>query len=260
MNKSEQKRSEEETMLCLYQDLGWSTYEIADQLHTYPNKVRRILKKNGIPLRDSSAAQKNALEKGRATHPTAGFSLSEETKKKISESQGEVWDSLTEKEKQHRSQIGKESWDQKSEQEKAQFIAEAQNAVRESSRTGSKLEHFLLSELGKRKLRVEFHKEHWLKNQNLQVDLYLPEYRSAIEVDGPSHFKPVWGQENLEKNIKADLQKTGLILGSGLVMIRIKQTQSLTQRYMRNILQSLLSLLDTIKDKYPEENERYFEL
>ena len=109
-------------------------------------------------------------------------------------------------------------------------------------------------------MRVEFHKEQWLQNQNLQVDLYLPEYRAVIEVDGPSHFKPVWGQENLEKNIKADQQKSGLVLSSGLVMIRIKQNQSLTQRFMRNTLENLLNLLDKIKNDYPKESERYFEI
>ena len=252
--------NQEETILCLYQELGWSTYEIADSMKTYPNKIRRILNKHGVSLRDSSAAQKNALKKGRAEHPTQGKKISQETKEKISESQGEVWDSMTTKEKSYRSQIGKRAWDKKSDEEKSRLIEQAQNAVRETSRIGSKLEHFLLSELGKRKVRVEFHKEHWLQNQNLQVDLYLPEYRAAVEVDGPSHFKPVWGQENLDKNIKADQQKTGLILGSGLVMIRIKQTQSLTQRYMRNTLQRLLDVLSKIKDEYPEEHERYFEL
>ena len=252
--------NQEETILCLYQELGWSTYEIADSMKTYPNKIRRILNKHGVSLRDSSAAQKNALKKGRAEHPTQGKKISQETKEKISESQGEVWDSMTTQEKSYRSQIGKRAWDKKSDEEKSRLIEQAQNAIRETSRIGSKLEHFLLSELGKRKVRVEFHKEHWLQNQNLQVDLYLPECRTAIEVDGPSHFKPVWGQENLEKNIKADIQKTGLILGSGLVMIRIKQTQSLTQRYMRNTLQRLLDVLSKIKDEYPEEHERYFEI
>ena len=79
-------------------------------------------------------------------------------------------------------------------------------------------------------------------------------------MDGPSHFKPVWGKENLEKYIKADQQKTGLILNSGLVMIRIKQNQSLTQRYIRNTLSNLLEVLGKIKDHYPQENERYFEI
>jgi len=252
--------NQEKTILDLYQNKQWSTYEIAEKLKTYPNKIRRVLKKNGIELRTSKDAQQNALRKGRAMHPTAGTIRSEETKKKISESQGQVWDSLNKDEKKHRSQIGKKSWEQKTDQEKASFIAHAQEAVRESSRTGSKLEHFLLSELGKRNIRVEFHKEHWLQNQNLQVDLYLPQYRAAIEVDGPSHFKPVWGKENLERNIKADQQKTGLILNSGLVMIRIKQNQSLTQRYIRNTLSNLLNVLEKIKDHYPQENERYFEI
>jgi hypothetical protein len=51
-----------------------------------------------------------------------------------------------------------------------------------------------------------------------------------------------------------------LIITSGLIMIRIKQDKSLTQRYMRNTLNKLLKLLDTIKQVYPKENERYFEL
>ena len=251
---------EEKLILDLYQNNQWSTYQIAEKLQTYPNKIRRVLKKHGIVLRGSKDAQKNALHNGRAKHPTAGTTRSSETKKKISESQGEVRDSLTDEEKQHRSNIGKEVWEQKSETEKALFIAQAQEAVRNSSRVGSKLEHFLLFELGKRNIKVEFHKEHWLQNHNLQVDLYLPEYSAAIEVDGPSHFKPVWGQDNLERNIKSDQQKTGLIITSGLIMIRIKQDKSLTQRYMRNTLNKLLTLLDTIKQVYPKENERYFEI
>ena len=251
---------QEKLILDLYKNQNWSTYQIAEKLDTYPNKIRRLLKKNGVALRTSSDAQKNALGNGRAAHPTKGVSRSEETKKKISDSQGAVWDALTDEEKAYWSQIGREAWEQKSEEDKALLIAEAQNAIRKTSKDGSKLEHFLLSELGKRNLRVEFHKDHWLQNQKLQVDLYLPNHRTVIEVDGPSHFKPVWGQENLEKNIKADRQKTGLVLNAGLVMIRIKQDQSLTQRYMRNTLARLLTLLQEIKDHYPEENKRYFEI
>jgi very-short-patch-repair endonuclease len=254
MNKNEKQ------ILDLYEKQQWSTYQIAEKMNTYPNKIRRVLQKYGIVLRKATDAQKNALSNGRAKHPTAGTKRSASTKEKISESQGLVWDSLTEQEKLHRSQIGKEAWERKTEIEKANLILQAQEAVRESSRKGSKLEHFLLSELSKQNIKVEFHKEHWLQNQNLQIDLYLPTYRAAIEVDGPSHFKPVWGQENLARNIKADQQKTGLILQGDLVMIRIKQDKSLTQRYMRDILKKLLSLLDNIKQDYPKEDERYFEI
>ena len=252
--------NKEKKIVDLYLNSQWSTYQIAEKFNTYPNKIRRILQKNNISLRGSHDAQKNALSTGRATHPTAGTSHSEDTKKKISEAQGEIWDSLNKTEQEYRSQIGKHAWEQKTDEEKSLFIIKAQEAVRKSSRIGSKLEHFLLSELGRQNIKVEFHKEHWLQNQRLQVDLYLPQHRTAIEVDGPSHFKPVWGQDNLDKNIQNDQQKTGLILHSGLVMIRIKQTHSLTQRYMRNILNQLSDLLNQIKQDYPKQNERYFEL
>ena len=55
-----------------------STYEIAESLGTYPNKIRRILVKNGINLRDRSSAQSLALDTGRHKHPTKGKLRTEE--------------------------------------------------------------------------------------------------------------------------------------------------------------------------------------
>ena len=89
MNKQEKQ------IIDMYQKQQCSTYEIAEKFNTYPNKIRRILKKHGVALRNAKSAQKNALKKGRATHPTKGVGLSDITKKKISESQGDVWESIT---------------------------------------------------------------------------------------------------------------------------------------------------------------------
>ena len=250
----------EKDIVRLYKSGNYSTYELAEKFETYPNKIRRILRKNGVSLRSKSAAQKNALKKGRASHPTRGKSQSEATKRKISDSQGKIWDNMSDEERQKRSDNGKDAWNKKSEEEQKQLIRKAQDAIRESSKKGSKMERFLLDSLTEAGLRVEFHKDHWLKNQNLQVDLFIPELRTAIEVDGPSHFKPVWGMENLIKNQRADQQKTGLILGSGLVMVRIKQDKKLSQRYQREIIERLFGVLEQVKEKYPEENERYFEI
>lgn len=253
-------QSEEKNIIELYISGEWSTYKLAEKFNTYPNKIRRILNKGGVSLRTKSEAQKNAIKSGRSDHPTEGKKRSDKTKLKISESQGQVWDSLNKKERDHRSKIGKISWNRKSESEKADIIKKAQDGVREASKNGSKLELFLLNELTKRNFRVEFHKEHWLRNRRLQVDLFIPDQRTAIEIDGPSHFRPVWGQENLEKNQKSDRQKTGLILGDGLVLIRVKQKKRLSQRYMRDILNRLLEKLQQIQELYPKENERYFEI
>jgi len=39
-----------------------STYEIAQSLNTYPNKIRRTLIMLGVDLRDRSSAQTNAIK------------------------------------------------------------------------------------------------------------------------------------------------------------------------------------------------------
>ena len=57
---------------------------------------------------------------------------------------------------------------------------------------------------------IEYHKKGIVPNSNLEVDIYLPEMGAAIEIDGPSHFLPIWGEEALSKTIKSDNEKNGL--------------------------------------------------
>ena len=250
----------EEQIIQLYQEENFSTHQLAEKFNTYPNKIRRILKKHGVQLRSKGEAQKIALEEGRTLHPTKGKEMKASTKLKISEAQGELWDNMTDKQRQERIENGHESWNKKTATEREALIRKAHEGVQEASRTGSKLEHYVLQELTKAGFMVDFHKEHWLQNHRLQIDLFVPELRAAIEVDGPSHFKPVWGIDNLIKNQKADRQKTGLILGQGLVLIRIKQEKKISQRYLRHISEKLMPLINSIQKKYLKKDERYFEL
>jgi intein-encoded DNA endonuclease-like protein len=73
----------EKEVIDLYNE-GVSTYQIAKDLNTYPNKIRRILHKNGIELKTRSEAQKNAIDKGLVNLPTKGKQRSKEEKIKIS--------------------------------------------------------------------------------------------------------------------------------------------------------------------------------
>jgi len=240
------------------QQLSWIV--IAEDMDTYPNKLRREAKRLGVDSRNKSDAQKIALKDGRSTHPTEGKEHDERTKIMISESQGKVWDSLTDKERLIRSEKAKNAWDRRSEKDKRSIILKGSEAIRKASKEGSKLEKFILSELVNRKYRVQFHREHWLKNARLETDLYIEDLLTVIEVDGPSHFSPIWGEENLLKNQRSDLEKTALILEQGMVLIRIKQTKRSSNRYFREILNSLIEVLDRIEDKFPKESKRYIEL
>jgi len=252
LNAVEKKRFIE----TLYHSKNMSWNEIASLVGTYGNKIRRDAKLLGIKSRTKSEAQSVAIQEGRHPHPTKDKGHSETTKIKISDAMAESWENLTEDQLEERSKIGKELWDKKTPKEIEEFRKAAGEGVRKAAKEGSKLEHFLLDNLIAAGYRVEHHKEQFIKNERLQVDLLLPELNIAIEVDGPSHFKPVWGYDALQRNIRADKEKTGLLIGRGLVLIRVRQTKSLSDKYLRDILSDVLDTIRKIKKKFPSEGER----
>lgn len=234
--------------------------DIADMCGTYANKIRRDAIKYGIKIKDKSEAQKNALKTGKATHPTKGTNRSEEVKNKIGNSVMHSWEKLDIATINSRKEKARQNWENLSDDTKQNILREANIAVRESSKKGSKLERFLLENLIKDGYRVEFHKEQSLLNTKLQIDLFLPTLNIAIEVDGPSHFKPVWGDDNLKRNKGYDNKKTGLILGKGLVLIRIKQTKDFSKARASAIYNHLKQHITNIQQKFPDKDNRNLEI
>ena len=253
--------TDQQKIINLYVNDKKSTYEIAEILNTYPNKIRRILIKNGIQLKDKSEAQKNALSKGVAIIPTKGKKRSKVEKLKISSALKNHWDNISQEEYDDFVQKAKARWSELTEQEKEIMTSSAIKAIQIAGKEGSKLEKFLLSELTKAGYRIEFHKKGLIPNHNLEIDLYFPELRAIIEVDGPSHFLPIWGEEKLQKQIKADQQKSGLILGKGFIIIRIKNlSDSIALSTQENLKNQLIDILQQIKNNPPKKNERYIEI
>jgi len=237
-----------------------SFQQIAEQYNTYANKVRRDAKKFKINIRNKSEAQKNALEMGSHKHPTKGTQRPQDTKDKIGKSVLNSWENLDESELNKRKKDAQNRWNNLTQDQKDNITKLANVAVRESSKTGSKLEKYLLSELLTKGYKVDFHKEQILSNTKLQIDLFLPQLNTAIEVDGPSHFLPVWGEDTLKRNIKYDNKKTGLILGKGLVLIRIKQIGDFSPSRGKMIFDQLLQEIKKIENKFPASNNRIIEI
>ena len=97
-------------------------------------------------------------------------------------------------------------------------------------------------------------------DDKFELDLFIPELKVAIEIDGPAHFFPIWGEEALQKNIRSDIQKSGLILGAGFVMIRVKNiSKSLSKKSQRDTLNTILSALQGVEKKFPAKKDRYIE-
>jgi len=259
MNYSELTKKEKETLIRVeYVQKKKSFPEIAEQVNTYPNKLRRDAKNMKIAIRSKSEAQKNALHSGRTIHPTEGKERDEVTKIKISEKRAEAWSEVSTSERKKVSERVQKQWQAMSVEDRKKFRQKATTAILDASKTGSKLEKYLFEALVNDGYYVEFHKEHLLAKNRLHIDLFLPTINVAIEVDGPSHFLPIWGQKTLTRNQKADAAKNGLLIGKGLKVVRIKQLKQLTEKYKRDTKNNLLVVLEQITNKSTEE--KYFEI
>ncbi len=244
----------------MYNDQSKSTYEIAKSLDTYPNKIRRTLIKHGYKLKDKSQAQKNALKSGRCAHPTAGKKRTQDEKLRISEGMETHWEKMTEEQRQDRVNQAKERWKKMDASQKEKMCRLATDAIRKAGKEGSKLEKFVMDKLMESGYTVDFHNKTLIPNEKLEIDRYIPALKTIIEVDGPSHFLPIWGEEKLQKQIKADLQKSGRILSRGFAIIRVKAIANASLKKKENLISNIVSTLKSIENKFPPKTKRFIEV
>jgi very-short-patch-repair endonuclease len=236
-------------ILNAYETENKSPGIIAKELNTYTNKIRRALLSYGKELRGKSEAQKIALESGRSEHPTKGKKRSEETKIKISENLAEYWDQIPDEEYQKRVDKCKENWNNMTEEQKSDFHAASIKSIREAAVKGSKLERFVKEFLEDNKYNVLFHKKGLIYNNNLEVDMFIAGLNVAIEIDGPSHFFPIWGQESLDRQIKSDAEKNGLLISAGYKVLRVKHMVSnVTEKHKRDVSKAVLDHLQKLEE------------
>jgi very-short-patch-repair endonuclease len=251
----------EKEIIRLYTEESKSTYEIAEAMSTYPNKIRRTLIKHGIKIKSKSEAQKNALKSGKAKIPTQGKKRTLQERVKISNGLQTRWENISDADYKKHVKKARDRWNSMSTQEKNNMSQSAIQAIQKAGKEGSKLERYIREELSQYGFNVEYHKKNIIPNENLEIDMYLPDIGAIIEVDGPSHFLPIWGEDKLRKQIKADENKTGLILSKGLMIIRIKNlADSVSLASKEKLKDRLIKLLDSVKVKFPNQSERYIEI
>ena len=249
----------EKQIIEMYNDQNKSTYEIAKQLDTYPNKIRRTLIKNGYQLKDKSEAQKTALAEGRSSHPTKGRKRSNKERIKISSSLVDYWSEMTDKEKARRSKIAKKNWNNMTAEQKELMRSKGIAAIQLAAVQGSKLEQFLQEKLEQAGFFVKMH-QLIIPAEKLEIDLYIPELKTIIEEDGPSHFYPIWGEDKLQKQINADLRKSGTLLSKGYVVIRIKSLGQEALSKKESLATRVIDQLESVKKKFPPRSKRFIEV
>ncbi|MAF25510.1 hypothetical protein CL634_08065 [bacterium] len=250
-----------EFIIDQYINQSKSTYEIAQELKTYPNKIRRALNTLGVDLRDRSNAQTVAIQSGRHEHPTRGKKRTDAEKIAISDGMSVFWENMEEKERKRRSNLSKKQWEEMSEADKANLRKLAAEAVRKASKEGSKIEKFIHKGLTEAGYDVMFHRRGLISNEKMEVDLFIPSLKTAIEIDGPAHFLPIWGEANLQKHIRADAQKAGLLINRGYVVLRVKNMiRNLSSKNMRDALGQVIIELTKIKKEFPAPSKRLIEI
>jgi very-short-patch-repair endonuclease len=249
----------DDKVVSLYNEQNKSTYEIAKQLSTYPNKIRRTLIKHGYELKDKSAAQKAALKSGRSSHPTAGKKRTDAEKIAISQSLVNYWEEMSDKEKARRVKQAKNNWQNMSAKQKEEMRSKGIAAIRTAAKEGSKMELWVKGKLEEAGFSVRMHVL-IIPAENLEIDLYIPDLKTIIEVDGPSHFLPIWGEKKLQKQVNADLRKSGALLSKGYAVIRLKSLgqESLAKR--EEMLSSVVDEVTKISKKFPPKGKRFIEV
>ena len=234
---------------------------IAVEMGTNETKIRRALKFLGVTIRSYAEAQSVAIAQGVAKHPTKGKKLSKETINNISAQRSKAWLDLPEEDKQKFRDVKKEQWKNMSESARSELRSAAYAAIRESAEIGSKTERYVSAALEEEGYGVIIHARNLIQSQALEVDMFVPDLKTAIEIDGPSHWLAVWGEDKLRKQQSADTAKQGLLLANGYAIIRVRQIdKSMSVKRMKDVYDLILSELRKIEVEFPPVGKRLIEL
>ena len=214
----------EEDVRNLYIDKGFSMRGVAKKVGVPLATLSRFMRKCGIIMRTKEQAQKNYLKDH--NHQMTGRKHSDETKKKISHSLGDFWDGLNDKERaEFKRQIGsgwRRKWESMSKVEQKATMERLSLQAKQSQGKGSRLERFIAEELRGRGYLVEERSIHYTAGKDFEVDLALPNEMVALEVDGPTHFLPIYGKEHLEQQQDRDDRKDNMINAIGYSVLRVR--------------------------------------
>jgi very-short-patch-repair endonuclease len=247
--------------ICDLYDNNHSIRDIAAIYDTYPNKIARLLKKVGKEMRSKEEAAKIAMDQGKIKPPMLGKKRTQEEKDNISAKRAQKWKEMSNEELELFKKNAKDRWDSQSEEEKIYKQQKAGEALRRASIEGSKAEKFLYEQLTKEGYDVIIHKTGLIPGEKYEIDLYIPSLLIAIEIDGPQHFFPVYGEDNLNRNIKYDSIKNGALLGRGLCIIRVKYLlKHNSQQTNKKLFDLVITQIKKIEQQFPKLQDRLIEL
>ena len=223
-----------------YVDNKMSTVAIAKEYDVDAKTINRLLRKYGFAIRSRKDSQNLSFEQH--GHPRAGKKLEKATKDKISNSVSRSW---TEEKKKKQSDDTKLYWTKQSDEYKTSILSKCNVGLRESAKSGSKVEMIIHQVLDQRGLHFLCHEPLLFENRALKVDIFISSLDLIVEIDGPSHVLPIFGQEKLDAQIRADEEKNALAVSKGLKILRFRVLyKNLSKKRLRDIQADFIEALN----------------
>ena len=80
----------------------------------------------------------------------------------------------------------------------------------------------------------------------LELDIYIASIKTAFEISGIIHYKPIYGQDKLEKTQERDKLKLERCISKNISLHIIKDTSKrFTEKYGDKILNDIYQLIHT---------------
>jgi hypothetical protein len=227
---------------------------IAREIGCFPEQVRRALRKFGIPMRSKSQSLKHYYENG-GEPALKGQTLPQEYKDSISKSMHSYWQSLPDNERERRiNEFVKQSqkaWENTPQDEREMHLYVMNRARMETSRHGSRIQNDV-RDLMSNDYRVMTEVGNLRGGLKLRIDIFLPKYGIAIEIDGPSHYEPLFGEDALKKSKLRDKRKNDILTNSDIKVIRVRLPHKTYRRFLAleiyNELKKLIKNRKKLKD------------
>lgn len=111
----------------------------------------------------------------------------------------------------------------------------------------SKLEAFLEEELKKKYPALEI-VANGKEAVGSELDLYFPQLRFAIELNGPTHYEPIYGNDKFEKIVANDKQKMIRCYEAGieLMVIDVSKVHHINEAKKAHYLGVVIGQLDSL--------------
>jgi len=121
------------------------------------------------------------------------------------------------------------------------------NKHREVSQKRSKIEKWLESRIKNDfpGLVVEYNKNTTIGSE---LDIYIPSIKLAFEINGPQHYRPIFGEEIFQNTVRNDLLKKEACLKNKITLIEIDVSDLKSMKSFK-LIETVELVLNGIKDR-----------